>query len=116
MDYQEAPQEFFDEVAEKLEGIKAIVQKYGLEDQWVSAFVGGVYTPNEDGSAKLKTILDYVVVDEDELDEILSLAVSYYQQMDSPSIPRELRDTDDWTSEDWMNFIHKNTDKDGDTN
>ena len=26
-DYQEAPQEFFEEVAEKLEGIKALVQK-----------------------------------------------------------------------------------------
>ena len=43
-DYQEAPQEFFEEVAEKLEGIKALVQKYELENQWVSCFIGGIYT------------------------------------------------------------------------
>jgi hypothetical protein len=111
MDYQEAPQEFFEDIAEKLEGIKAIVKKYGLEDQWVSAFVGGVYTMNEEGEAKLKTVLDYVVVDEDELDEIMSLAVTYYQQMDVPSaLPEDLEDTKDWSSEDWINFINKNTD------
>ena len=111
MDYQEAPQEFFEDVAEKLEGIKAVVKKYGLEDQWVSVFVGGVYTENEKGEAKLKTVLDYVVVDEDELDEITSLAVSYYQQMEVPEeLPQDLEDTKDWTAEDWINFVNKNTD------
>lgn len=110
MNYQEAPQEFFEDIAEKLEGIKSVVKKYGLEDQWVSAFVGGVYTEGEDGSAKLKTVLDYVVVDEEELDEIMSLAVTYYQQMDKAELPEDLEDTKNWTAEDWINFVNKNTD------
>ena len=115
-DNQEAPQEFFEEVAEKLEGIKALVQKYELEDKWVSCFIGGIYTEEEDGETRLKTVLDYVVADEEELDEVLSIAVSYYQQMDSPSLPTDLRDTENWTSEDWMNFIDKNTEDDGAAN
>lgn len=114
--YQEAPQEFFEEIAEKLESLKAIVQKYDLEDRWVSCFIGGIYTNGDDNEAKLKTVLDYVVVDEEELDEVLSIAVQYYQQMDSPSLPTDLRDTEDWTSEDWMNFINKNTEDDGAAN
>lgn len=111
MDFKEAPQEFFEDVAEKLEGIKAIVKRYGLEDQWVSVFVGGIYTEGEEGEAKLKTVLDYVVVDEDELDEIASLALSYYEQMENPDgLPQNLEDTKGWTAEDWISYINKNTD------
>ena len=66
MDYQEAPQEFFEDVAEKLEGIKAVVKKYGLEDQWVSLCLGGVYTENEEVEGKRKTEEGYGVGEEDE--------------------------------------------------
>ena len=111
MNLKEAPQEFFEEVAEKLEGIKALVKKHGLESQWVSAFVGGVYSENELGETKLKTVLDYVVVDNNELDEILSLLEAYYEEMnDKVSTPVDLEDTNDWTHDDWMNYINNNTD------
>ncbi len=110
MDLQDAPKEFYEEVAEKLDGIKAIVKKYGLEDQYTQAFIGGIYTEGEDGSTKLKTILDYVVVDEDELEEVLSVALTYYQEMEKDIIPMDVSDTKDWTSEDWINFINDNTD------
>jgi len=115
---QEPPQEFFEEISEALEAIKDIVQKYELEQRWTHAFVGGIYTEGEElanGKNSLKTILDYVVVDEDELDEILSVSASYYQQIDSYSIPEEMSDTEDWTSEDWIKFIEKNT-QDGSAN
>ena len=111
MNLKEAPQEFFEEVAEKLEGVKAIVKKYGLEDQWTSAFVGGVYSEDELGQAKLKTVLDYVVVDKYELEEIVSLLESYYEEMDeSATLPLNLEDMSDWTHEDWMKYINDNTD------
>ena len=110
MDLQEAPQEFYDEVAEKINGIKAIVKKYGLEDQYTQAFIGGIYTENEDGSTKIKTILDYVVVDEEELEEVLSIALTYYQEMEKTITPMDVSDTKDWTHEDWMKYINDNTD------
>lgn len=117
---QEPPQEFFEDISEALEAIKDIVQKYELEQRWTHAFVGGIYTEGEElasGKNSIKTILDYVVVDEDELDEILSISAAYYQHMDSNSlaIPEEMSDTEDWTSEDWIKFIEKNT-QDGSAN
>jgi hypothetical protein len=117
MDNNGAPQEFFEEVAEKLEGIKAIVKKYGLEDQWTSAFVGGVYSETIEGEVKLKTVLDYVVVDAKELEEIVSLLEAYYEEMDKGlTMPTDVEDTSDWTHEDWMKFINDNTDRDGAAN
>ena len=68
------------------------------------------------GENKLKTVLDYCVVDEEELDEILSISASYYQSMDAPKLPVDLQDTKDWTSEDWIGFINQNTEENGSAN
>ena len=115
-DNQGAPQEFFNAVGEKLAEINELVKEFNLEEEWVSAFIGGIYSKNSSGENKLKTVLDYCVVDEEELDEILSISASYYQSMDAPKLPVDLQDTKDWTSEDWIGFINHNTDENGSAN
>tara|TARA_R100000541_G_scaffold26485_1_gene35911 strand:- start:1068 stop:1433 length:366 start_codon:yes stop_codon:yes gene_type:complete len=119
-DNQEPPREFFEDISDALEALKDVVEKYGMEERWTHAFVGGIYTEGEElasGKNSLKTVLDYVVQDEEELDEILSISAKYYQHMESMEmgIPADLSDTEDWTSEDWIKFIEKNT-QDGSAN
>lgn len=108
-------EEFFEAVADKVEGIKALVKKHGLEDVFTMAYIGGVYKVKEDGSVRLATQVDFVVTDEEELDELLAVQVDLYRMTDGmtadqmSAMPTSLDDTEGWTDEDWMNFISKNT-------
>lgn len=107
--------DFFHEMREKIEGMKALVKKHGMEDVFAMAFIGGVYTYNEEGSLKFQAVSDYVVEDEEELDEMLSACLEIYRMTDGMTadeeakLPRDIKNTDEWTSEDWMDFINKNT-------
>lgn len=112
---QEEYFEFFSELREKIEGIKAIVKKHGMEDIFAMSFIGGIYAYGEDDSLKFQAVSDYVVEDEEELDEILSACLEIYRMTDGmtadeeASLPKDIKNTDEWTSEDWMDFIKKNT-------
>lgn len=110
-------QDFLDAVSEKMDEIKNLAAAYGLEDDWCHAFIGGVWSKNEDSNsvASLQTVMDYNVHDVDELDQILTISSDYFQEMQPTRqsymehLPADLTDTADWTDEDWMKFIEDNT-------
>ena len=109
-------EEFFGEIKEQLEQIKDIVVKYGFQQEFAMAYIGGLYTVQEDGSHKFAAQVDYLIADEDELDEMLSASLDLYRLSDegmtadqNASVPASLDDTQDWDSDDWMRFINKNT-------
>lgn len=107
--------DFLKELKDKLEGIKAIVKKYGVEDFFAMSFIGGLYNEGEEGELKFSAVTDFVVEDEEELDEVLSAALEIYRMTEGMTadedaeLPESMKDTKDWDSEDWMKFISKNT-------
>lgn len=105
--------ELFEGVREHLQGIKALAKLHGVEDRFTMTFIGGVYLeePSEESGTRLAAAADFVVMDEDELDELLGCAIDIYRatEKDEEHIPREIRNTDDWTSEDWIKYINKNS-------
>lgn len=111
---EEKLNEFFLAVRDKLDGIKGLVKLYGVEDRFTMTFIGGIYqdVETEDGSLRLAAAADFVVQDEEELDELLSAATEIYQatERQQEGIPEDLKDTDDWTHDDWVKFINKNSD------
>jgi hypothetical protein len=108
-------EEFFEKVKNKVEGIKALVKEYGFEDNFVMSYIGGIYVPSGELDTRLLTQVDFVVEDEEELDELLAVQVDLYRMVDGmtanekSAMPTDLDDTSDWTSDDWMKFISKNT-------
>jgi hypothetical protein len=112
-------QEFLNAVSKKMDELKEIVEEYGHTDNWCHTFVGGIWSPHEteeteDGedATKLQTVMDYMVQDEEELDQILTISSDYYHEMvrsHESAIPTSLDDTSDWTDADWMKFIGDNT-------
>jgi len=112
---EEEMAQFFEEVKERIDGIKAIVKNYGVEDDFAMSYIGGLYVGEDDESTQFAAQVDYVVAGEDELDEILSASLELYRMHigmtanEKAALPEDLRETDDWTAEDWMSFINKNT-------
>lgn len=108
---QEKYDEFFEKVKDKLEGIKALVKEYGFEDEFVMSYIGGLYRYNDMGALKLAAQIDFVVEDEDELDELLSAQLEMYRitygmtPEEEESIPPSLKDTKEWTADDWMKYV-----------
>jgi hypothetical protein len=108
-------EEFFTKVKDKLEGIKALVKEYGLEEEFVMSYIGGVYRYNEEGDIRLAAQIDFVVEDEEELDELLSAQLEMYRITfgmtadEKEALPKDLSNTENWTSEDWMNYISNNS-------
>lgn len=112
---EENLEEFFEKVKNKVEGIKALVKEYGFEDSFVMSYIGGIYTTEDGLDTRLLTQVDFVVENEEELDELLAVQVDLYRMIDGmtaneqAAMPTDLDDTSDWTSDDWMKFISKNT-------
>lgn len=102
---------FFKEVKEKLTDIEAIVRKYGYEEDFIMAVVAGIYRGETEGGRRLAAACDFVVENEEELDELMACGMSVYQhemreaQAEAEGLPEELKDTSEWTSEDWINFF-----------
>jgi len=112
---EEEFQAFFEEVKERIDGIKSIVKKYGVEDDFAMSYIGGLYKESAEGGFQFAAQVDYVVTDEEELDEILAASLDLYRMYvgmtadEQQAVPEDLKDTEDWSTEDWMNFIAKNT-------
>lgn len=82
MDANERELEFFIELRDKLDDISDLVDKYDLRQQFVSAFIFGVAAEPEpdDEKMSIRAVTGMTVVDEDELDVVLT---HLYQQFDS---------------------------------
>jgi hypothetical protein len=112
---QENQKEFFTKLGEKLEAIKALVKMYEYEDEFAMAFIGGLYSENEEGEIKFHAVSDYVVEDEEELDEMLSACLDIFRLTEGMTadqkaeLPEDVKDTKNWTQDDWMRFISDNT-------
>lgn len=115
--------DFVHEVKERLDGIKAIVKKYGYEDVFAMAFIGGIYNyPEDSDELRFSAMTDFIVQDEEELDEVLSSCLEIYRMTEGMTaneeaeLPKDVQNTSEWTSEDWMKFISKNTKNDDKSN
>jgi len=112
---EEEMAQFFEEVKERIDSIKAIVKNYGVEDEFAMSYIGGLYVGEDDESTQFAAQVDYVVSGEDELDELLSASLELYRMHigmtadEKASVPEDLHETENWTAEDWMRFISKNT-------
>jgi hypothetical protein len=74
MDANERELEFFIELRDKIDEISDLVNKYDLKEQFVSAFIFGVAEELKPGDEKLciRAVTGMTVVDEDELDVVLT--------------------------------------------
>lgn len=72
--------EFFIELRDKIDDISDLVDKYGLRDRFVSAFIFGVSADPEPGDEKIsiRAVTGMTVVDEDELDIVLTHLYEQY--------------------------------------
>ena len=72
--------EFFIELRDKIDDISDLVDKHGLRDKFVSAFIFGVSSDLEPGDEKMciRAVTGMTVVDEDELDAVLTHLYEQY--------------------------------------
>ncbi len=105
--------DLFEGVREHLEGIKALARAHGVEDRFTMTFICGVYVGKiDEESTRLAAAAEFVVTDEDELDELLGCAIDIYRatEKSNEGVPKDLQNTENWTSEDWLRYINKNSD------
>ena len=72
--------EFFIELRDKIDDISDLVDKYGLRDKFVSAFIFGVSAEPQPGdeNISIRAVTGMTVVDEDELDIVLTHLYEQY--------------------------------------
>jgi len=62
--------------------LEDMVDKYGVRDQFVSVFVGGLLVSNGTDSTQLKAIYSYNITDREELEDIQDFIQHTYQEDD----------------------------------
>lgn len=115
--------EFFEELRVLFETLKDLVDKYDLGKEVCSAMLIGIIVPDEGtGKNQMKLAADFMVADEDELDELLGGGQYVYQQAqreieanlsaeqafyERPEAPSglNLEDTENWGVDEWIDFI-----------
>ena len=72
-------QEFFGQIKEKLNEIRALADSFGIGEDFVYLIVAGVYANDDKGAYSLKALTDFLIGDEDELDRLLCIGSEVYQ-------------------------------------